>query len=543
MQFLLDFVNSSTQAEIDKFLTDNNCSIITEYSAFEKCYLVSSSSEPTIDTQLIETIVRNDLTPIQLMAFPQISFSTTDNDQWWKIASFAKPDFNLPVQTYDRRGATSTVYIVDSGVKADHIDLSNAAITNLYSFNNDFTDYNGHGTALASVISGDICGVTAAKIKSVKIFQNGVDTLQSHLVAAFNAIINDVISNPNSFPIVNISWNIPRNTFIEDKIQSLRLLGVIVIVAAGNNGMAIDDVTPAAMQDVLTVGSYGQNFLPSTFSNYTGPVSTTPMPTNGGALDIWAPGEDIKVALINGGFGLISGTSISTAIQSAAVAYVSDVLVFEDGSVPSSVMQPASELYISLSTGKPGLLILQNQYANSINKVTTFFAEYQGQNGIVYSTISKFLVTGVSGVRIEKLSVPFFVGGSLIIEKTLPDGISINNNWIIGTIITDVPFYWESPVSYMQHNGVLKSGVMTFAILPNNIDISALDQNDPAVKITLAGSCGEVMTTSPGGTTTYGCDGNCEIGSGQTFCHDACNVVIAKDPGTVQCSCFQIQCF
>lgn len=496
MQFLLDFINTAEQSQIDQYLATNNCQVLETYSAFDKTFLVSCSATPPADS-ILEAVVQNDAAPIQVLT-SQLEFSTDDNNQWWKLATFTKLDLSKPTQSLPRKGSSATVYVVDSGVKSDHPDLVTADIQTIYSFNGDHADHNGHGTAIASVISGETCGVTNAKIRSVKIFQNGVPTLQSHLLAAFDAIVSDVTATPNTLPVVNLSWSIPRNSFIDTKIRALQSTGLVVITAAGNSGVPIENVTPAAMPEVLTVGAYNQDFRPCDFSNYTGVISTSLGETNSGELDVWAPGEQIRVASLDGSYGLASGTSLAAAVVSAAAAYTSELLALADGSAAHSILDNTHWI----PRGGDGLLILDSKYQNSVNKIISISAMLEGQNGIHYGVVNRYIKFARSGSRIE-LALPHeLLTSAISIADPLPPGVQLDKRWLVGTIDTTVPFYWTSTVMYTTYAGDTVTSIIEVGVLPVDFDIATLPTDDPIVTITslncgpLGNGCGGACTGS-----------------------------------------------
>jgi hypothetical protein len=195
----------------------------------------------------------------------------------------------------------------------------------------DYSDPHGHGTAIASVISGATCGLAASPLKIVKIFRSDRGTYLSEFLDALNTVLNHI--DPGKLAVVNCSWSIPRNEFIDHKFRKMLDRGILVVAAAGNSGVAIEDVTPASMQDVLAVGSYGPDLVPSDFSNYQGTseISYTDSSVNSGAVNVWAPGEKIWAAKKDGGLGYTAGTSMSAAIASMIVSYLFTGLVGDDG--------------------------------------------------------------------------------------------------------------------------------------------------------------------------------------------------------------------
>lgn len=387
MKFLIDFKDNSSDSDISAYLQSFSATVEKTFNKFTKTYLIESSVTPPTSS-IVDVVVNDDTETVSLLnttvyldqnfgslvtdgSLPLINLDTSDDSNWWKLYSFIRPELDTAVYSLNRRGTGNVIYVLDSGCNINHAEFTGSTVTNMWSFNNDFTDTNGHGTAISAVIAGQTCGMTDAAVKNVKIFHDGVSTKQSDLVSALDAIYNDFVNTtiPGYF-IVNASWAIPKNNFIEGKIRSLIDLGIIFVAAAGNNGVPIENVTPASMLEVLTIGSYNKDLMPSNFSNYSGSsdISYTTGETNYGALDGWAPGEEIRIPTLNGSYGLAAGTSISAAIQSAALAYN-----LSHSNFPKIHSRTIYELAKEYSIIRSDMLDLSDpKYVNSVNRLTTF---------------------------------------------------------------------------------------------------------------------------------------------------------------------------
>jgi len=397
MKYLVDFHHGTAEADINQYFSENGCTVIKEWDNYDKVFLVEASIEPP-KTSIVEFVTNDELLaiqPVDMIDFHQyyqrpdptkdsITFNTSGNQDWWKNYSLANPIFDQPTGTITRKGERISVYVVDSGIEASHSEFANASITNLYTVTTgDFSDNRGHGTALASIISGATCGITDAKIKVVKIFDENHTTLQSELLDAFDAIISDMPAN--GFAVINCSWTIPRNPWVESKMRTLINEGAWVLAAAGNGGVTIEDVTPAAMPEAFTIGSYNQDLLPSNFSNYTGEshISLTQDSTNGGELDGWAPGENIyaaKLAIKGGGCGFISGTSAACAVAAAVLVHnIADEV--DSGETRLWGLEGLSVIMgkTFICSRKDILDLSDPKYSTSVNNIATLldFSAYQ----------------------------------------------------------------------------------------------------------------------------------------------------------------------
>jgi hypothetical protein len=379
-------VNSIDEKTIQEYFDTHQCVQLKVFSHLDNTYHIQAESRPPI-TDIVSTIIDDDTSHLQLLStidLPVISHSSTttinstDEHNWWKMYSLRDIDLDHEVINAKRFGKHINVYLVDSGIDINHPEFANQDVNLLFSFTNDFYDNNGHGTALGSLIVGNTCGLTDATLHVVKIFDQNIPTKQSDLLNALNFISEDSAISSNKVSVVNLSWSIPKDSFIESKIRCLINAGLMVIVSSGNSGIPIEDVTPASMPEVFTIGSYGEDFLPSDFSNYSNSaISCTFNSTNSGSLDSWAPGENIYVATPNNnGYSIASGTSLSAAIYSASIAYNMNQYLTINGELPTSYKIPGTDIVYLPQVAyadRTGLLDLSNpKYSSSINRICSY---------------------------------------------------------------------------------------------------------------------------------------------------------------------------
>lgn len=506
MKYIIDFTDNSSENEITSYLTENNCEIIQVFNNFLKVYLVKSETVPP-KTSIVEFITNDDEIVISPLGeiipvnqyflknnpnYPSISISTTDEKDWWKNYVIVKPEFEKETYEISRKGNRVNVYIMDSGIEATHPEFSNSSIVNLFSITDEYADTNGHGTAIASVISGKTCGLTNATLKIVKIFDKNKTTRQSDILSALDAILGDFLVNSEQMAVLNCSWHIDKNEYIENKIRNLIMQGIAVVVAAGNSGVPIANVTPASMPEVLTIGSYGLDFNPSNFSNYSNPsiISNTANSVNSGQLDGWAPGEQIWVAALDGGYAYCSGTSISAAVNSCVLAYnISDMLLSENDSC-KVIFPNLSILTMSIWTlSRENLLELSDsKYIDSKNRITTLLNNLNyGDNLLDYYELK----IKVGERKTLKLFEPRDTKHIEIIG-TLPDGFSIvSSGHIIANPISITENYqiFDFQLRVTDLNDSTKTVNVIFGIINSNFDESQLPLHNPILKMTLDYSC------------------------------------------------------
>lgn len=531
MKYVIDFIDSMSPEEVDQYLQNNNITKLRQYSNFGHVYLVEADTKPATNAQVLYVLTDEDH-PLTLLgldvtitdSIETTTFDIEDTKNWWKVASINNLDFDEQIHTHTIRGFESTVYILDSGIEETHPEFENTNITLLHSFTGDFTDTRGHGTGLASLISGKTCGLTGASLKIVKIFDTNQTTLQSDLLHALDAVLTDYISNGRKPSVVNLSWGIPRNDYINAKVQVLMDQGMFVVAAAGNSGVPIGDVTPASIRDVLTIGSYSQQLTPCDFSDYTGETITslTTNEVNNGALDGWAPGEQIWVAGLNGTYGFVAGTSASAAIASGAIAYnfskytsdehsTSIFTNFVDSAKFIKTWKPtisnAAENftpYYGLAISKPNMLDLSDpKYSSSINRAVSYTSGPENS----FPTV-RLNVTG--GETTYKTVVSRGTTARMVTTQTVPDYISIDKRGMLTIVppdITEMYLHLE-PIEFdlFQRDGSMGTLVVNITIFRSDINRdnaeSIIPADDPALNLVLYYLC------------TPGCSNDCPQGTG-----------------------------
>jgi hypothetical protein len=470
-----------------------------------------------------------------------MNINVNDTKDWWKNYSRSQPEFSEATTTIQRQGKNINVYIMDSGIEASHPEFANTDITNLYSVTpGDFNDNNGHGTAIASVIAGQTCGVTESKLKIVKIFDPDHATTEHEFLDALDAIINDHVDN--TYSVLNASWSIPKNDWVEHKLRVLEDEGVFIVAASGNNGTSIEDVTPASMIDVITVGAYNKDLVPCDFSNFTGGsmISVTGSAVNHGELDGWAPGEEIWAAGLNGTYGYVAGTSIAAAITSAILAsnlmhYVYDDLGariegYEDFTISTAAIGSSNIIF-----KRPNLLDLNDpKYQNSINKIATFVERDNTAPGQSLDEVSMSFRIGEpkQGVRVYQPTLTKAIEWIVPLPENfliIPDGRVYGNP--VASQSADPYKAYECSFIRTSLDDSQETVLINIYILPENFAPDTIPSDDPVHMTLLFGGCDRFAPVNPGCEFNGGfpCPDSCPGGS--ACCHDN------TSKSTLNCQC------
>jgi len=113
--------------------------------------------------------------------------------------------------------------------------------------------------------------------------------------------------------IVNCSWGGAGgfSQAAQDIVNTATALGTLVVAAAGNAGVLMDDsFVPASYDNVMSVGSSDENDTPSGFSNF------------GVKTSVFAPGSNILSTVIGSRYTEFSGTSMASPLAAGIAGLV-----------------------------------------------------------------------------------------------------------------------------------------------------------------------------------------------------------------------------
>jgi hypothetical protein len=260
------------------------------------------------------------------MDVDQTTIDPTSSDAQWarlRVASRYRPLSKVFGVADTTKLSKPELIIMDSGIDFTHpeFDVEGIETEDFYSlpvFNGSFADDIGHGTAVASMACGKNLGVSQhVTIVNVKIggLVNG-SAYNANLIEvgeAIDAILARISANPLKTRVINMSWGVPRSAWLDSKVESLQSAGATVVCASGNQGISVEDISPAGIDSVITVGSIDKYDIPSGFNNIS-PTDSGLVTGSGLSLDIFAPGEQVIIAKPNGGYVVGSGTSFASPL-------------------------------------------------------------------------------------------------------------------------------------------------------------------------------------------------------------------------------------
>ncbi len=280
------------------------------------------------------------------------SQSLPTNDQQWGLDRIDQQDLPLnDTYNYQNDGSGVRAYILDTGVKFDHVEYNGRASSGWDFIDNDAnaSDCHGHGTHVAGTVAGTTVGVAKlASIVSVRVLNCQGSGTWGQVIAG----IDWVAANRVLPAVANMSLGGGFSSSVNQAVNGAVADGVTFAVAAGNSNANACNYSPASAADALTVGASTISDARSSFSNY------------GSCLDIFAPGSSIYSSVISGGYQSWNGTSMATPhVAGVAALYLAANGAATPAQVGAAIVNGASANKLSsIGTGSPNLL-LYNQIA------------------------------------------------------------------------------------------------------------------------------------------------------------------------------------
>lgn len=216
------------------------------------------------------------------------------------------------------QGTGVKVAVIDTGVDYTHSELD-AYFAGGYDFVNDDSDPmddHGHGTHVSGTVAGEDNdeGVVGAgpeiSVYGLKVLSGSGSGSWSDIIAAVEwAVDNGIQATNNSYG----SGSDPGST-VKAAFDNAAAAGVLHIAAAGNSGNPPgkgDNVGyPARYDSVVATAATNKDDSRASFSS------------TGEDVELAAPGVDINSALLGGGYGEKSGTSMASPHVAGTAALV-----------------------------------------------------------------------------------------------------------------------------------------------------------------------------------------------------------------------------
>ncbi len=275
------------------------------------------------------------VTPIQTPVKPRaitgkkgnvVRYLPSDQTPWGIGMLYSDPNI-----TRTSGGVGIKVAVLDSGVNKSHPDLANR-IGGCKDFTNfrfavvddQCDDKNGHGTHVAGIIAADsgsdnlgIYGVAPqASIMAYKVCGTTGSCYADDIAVGLRRAVDD------GAKVINMSFGTDSDVeMISDAVNYAAGAGVLMVAAAGNDGPDIDSIDyPAAYSSVIAVGAIDQSRAVTSWSSRGNNLSTTIGTIEDRDIELAAPGDNIESTWKNGGYAILSGTSMASPFVAGLAA-------------------------------------------------------------------------------------------------------------------------------------------------------------------------------------------------------------------------------
>lgn len=197
-------------------------------------------------------------------------------------------------------------------------------------------DYHGHGTHVAGIIGAeyDGTGIVGAAY-GVQIMP--IRVLYAYAVVSNNALVMES-SGTTAFLVNGINYAVTNNAHIinmslggdvgrsndvilQSAIDSATVSGVLVVAAAGNSKIDIDEyfIAPAYYDNTMAVSAVTEDgVFESRYSNFGGSIDVAAVGTNVLSSHVY----DSSGAFSSGGYEYLTGTSMAAPFVSALAAII-----------------------------------------------------------------------------------------------------------------------------------------------------------------------------------------------------------------------------
>ena len=222
-------------------------------------------------------------------------------------AQYELAKLHLPQAHALAKGDNVLVAVIDSGVDANHPELSGAIAETYDTLASPYAPHK-HGTAIAGLIAahGKLMGAAPhARILAIRAFNpNG----KSADGTTFDILKGLDWAAAHDARVINMSFAGPADPLIHRSLEAAHKKGIVLVAAAGNAGAKSPPLYPAADPNVIAVTATDADDKLFAQSN------------RGNHIAIAAPGAQILVVIPDGGYEVGSGTSYSAAEVSGIVA-------------------------------------------------------------------------------------------------------------------------------------------------------------------------------------------------------------------------------
>lgn len=224
-------------------------------------------------------------------------------------------DGSTATRCYPSRGAGVTVFVLDTGITAEHAQFGGRASGMVApgAPYNTSADEDGHGSHVAGTVAGKTTGVApAATVVGIRCFSADGTARSVDLVSAIEYVAAFKAGGRGAKVVMNLSFGSFRPDTVNAAVERAAEARVITTIAAGNAPISACRVHPASVEEAITVAASTRADRLASFS------------ARGDCVDVAAPGVNILSvdAFSTDGLIVLSGTSMAAPHAAGLAALI-----------------------------------------------------------------------------------------------------------------------------------------------------------------------------------------------------------------------------
>jgi len=245
--------------------------------------------------------------------------------------------------TYDNTGAGVTVYVIDSGVRATHVEFAGRVAPGYTAINdgNGTSDCNGHGTHVAGTVAAATYGASkAVTVVPVRVLDCTGSGTMSGVIAGLDWVTSHHTAGAPAS--ANLSLGGGANSSLDTALRNSISDGVTYTVSAGNDNVDACTASPARVAEALTVAASTSTDARASYSNW------------GSCVDLFAPGSSISstYSTSDTATATMSGTSMAAPhVAGIAALYLSGAPAASPNTVNTAITNGATTNVITDTAG------------------------------------------------------------------------------------------------------------------------------------------------------------------------------------------------
>ncbi|HZM78881.1 MAG TPA: S8 family serine peptidase [Candidatus Limnocylindrales bacterium] len=221
---------------------------------------------------------------------------------------------NLPLDasyTFPNTASNVHAYILDTGILTTHTDFGGRAVhgRDVIDNDDDSTDCNGHGTAVAGIVGGTAYGVAkGVTLVAVRMLSCAGSATIAQVVAGLDWVTTNAVKPA----VAVLPVGGPSDTVFNDAVRNSIASGVTYAVTTGSSASDACNFSPGNVTEAITVAGTDINDNKHSPSNF------------GPCLDIFAPGVLVTTTWWTSDTATItlSGSSFATAHAGGVAALI-----------------------------------------------------------------------------------------------------------------------------------------------------------------------------------------------------------------------------